>query len=435
MAETSPQKASTLKAMFVGMLFLLSYGVPLNFLGAPLWQAKMVLYACIVILWPFAIKKIFLSSDRNWFYRFVVIFVAYMYIVTIVYNNFTQPSAMFSWIPGLVYIAPLTVFAAYEVFDITPQEIARGIIGMSVLCALFTIIDQFYNLSALDQFVRTSHLDKSVRRVVLAKNEQCFSFVLVLSSIINSRSLNNRFFSVIAFLALSYSLIAVAESRLALAALGIGTVLYILFMLRRSTKYVLAVLMGVGAVGLAPFVIEKYLSNMSSSEDMQKYDLGVRFRLQEIDVFQSFFDKTDGLGFGLMYINQGLNNILSNAMFRFGTMYGAKDYPMGLDDIGFFAALYQFGYIGLFLSIVMTVIMVFCLWKAGRNIQNPYHEIYGAFGCVALAFLFSPLPMNFFTLDWTMTVGGTLWYLASRANRDTMQAMFGDDDIAALTAA
>lgn len=415
--EEDIQRLSNFKSLFVCLILLLPFGVPLNFINVPLWQSCLVLYGIILMCWGASFFKIFIKKRPNFFQIFPLIFVAYIFVITVIYNTATFQNSVFSWAPGLIYVTPMTLFVAYETFDITPRQVARGMIMAGVLCSLFTVVDQFHSLSVFDQYVRTSYMDKGLRRVVVAKNEQCFSFVLLISMILTAKNLFTRCYAIIAFMMLAYSLIVVAESRLALAALVIGTLLYIAFISRRWERFVFMGIMAMAALTIGPIYFDKYSSSFTSADDLQKYDVSVVFRLKEMDVFRSSFEQSNGLGFGVMYINERLDNVLSSAMYRMGTMYGSKNYPMGLADIGFFGALYQFGYIGLAFAVVMTFIIVFQLLKAGRDLGNPDREIYGVMGCMTLAFLISPLPMNFITLDWTMTLGGTLWYMACRANR------------------
>jgi hypothetical protein len=421
MAESFPRRASAIKSSFVGIIFFLWNGIPLNFFKIPLWQSRSVVFAIVILCLFLSIRKVLISGEVNQFYTVMTIFFLYICSVTIFYNEVTRPAPIFSWLPGFVYVTPLALFVVYEKFNITPAEIAAGVVGMSVLCALLTIGDQFFNMTAMDQFVRTSYMNQGLRRLVIAKNEQCFSLVFMISNIINGKSFLRKLLGIAGFSALAFSIIAVAESRLALAAVAIGSALYIMFISRGAGKFIFGALFAIAILAVGPIVLQKYISNVGSVSDLQNYDVSVRYRLKEISVFQGFFDKTDGLGFGLMYINERLDNPLSNAMFRMGSMYGAKNYPMGLDDIGFFGALYQFGYVGLAFAILMTAAIVIYLLRAGRDTNIENREIFGVFGCMTLAFLISPLPMNFITLDWTMTIGGTLWYLASCARRDLLQ--------------
>jgi hypothetical protein len=165
-----------------------------------------------------------------------------------------------------------------------------------------------------------------------------------------------------------------------------------------------------------PLLLGKYLDKITSNAQYFNRDASVRFRTIEFQYFYDAFQHTYGLGFGVMSTGVGKKNILSYAANQAGYIYGTGSYGLGLSDIGIFSALTQFGYIGLIITLFMTGMASFKLIKYAR--ADPRFWSAGAAGCLMLAFMLSPLPMNFFTLQWTVFVGNVLWFLAAQTNAE-----------------
>ncbi|WP_165498363.1 hypothetical protein [Siculibacillus lacustris] len=345
----------------------------------------------------------------------MAIFVAYLCVVSLIYNTMLVPNPLMTWAPGLIFYLPLIVFSVFDLFEVSIDEVAGGFIAAATFCVFLAMLDQVSNMAALDQFVRVSAFDSGLRRLVLAKTEQAFSVVLLVALFFRTRSFLVKAIVVPCGLALLYVLVVLTESRLVLGASGIGLVIYVSYHLRSQFKVVVLIAIAAAAVVALPFVMEKYAA-VFQNIDLLNSDASVQFRNLEQRFFAGYFDNTYGLGFGFMHLNENLDNIQSFAMFRAGQLFGAVNYPVSLGDIGIYGALYQFGYLGLAFTIVLTVIVIVDLMRAGRDVNNPSHAACGAFGSVALAFMLSPLPMNYFTLDWTVAFGGTLWYVAARSH-------------------
>lgn len=404
------------RALLVASVLLFSYGLPLSLLGVDQWVSQRILQIVIVVSFIIHLVGAVYGRASNPTYHWMTALVGYMLFVTALYNTAIQPSPLFHWLPGIATFTPLLVFSLFDNFRVRIGEVGLGFLITAIFCALLTAVDQVLQLPSLDVYTRTAYFDTGLRRLVLAKTEQAFAFLLLLSIAFHFSRPTVRWIAIASLLLVGYSVFVVTESRLVVAALLIGTSIYLAFIMRAKRRLsALFLLLGVGLLTL-PTLLNKYVAYIGST-DILREDVSVQFRLLERDFFESYFNETGGLGFGAMYINERLNNILSFAMFSAGAFFDAPGYPVSVGDIGFYGALYQFGYLGLLFSIALTLSSVLILLRAGRDPTDPHSNTLGVFGAIFLGFLISPLPMNFFTLDWTVAIGGTLWYLVSQTRQ------------------
>lgn len=119
-----------------------------------------------------------------------------------------------------------------------------------------------------------------------------------------------------------------------------------------------------------------------------------------------------------MSLSPNSPNILSDAMYKAGELYGAPGYPVGLVDIRLWAALFQFGWVGLGIVLWLTGMVWLKFIKASMVRAYQHRDEIGAMAGVVVGFMASSLPINLFTVDNTVSLGGLLIFLAYRASRE-----------------
>ena len=396
-------------ALVAGVL-LMSYGLPLALVGVPQYASQRWEQILIAAMVPLFVLRAMRQRKANRFHVLAIGYFAVVFAVSWLYNTLVVPHPVASWVPGLLVFMPVLLFALYDLGGVTIREIAAGFVLTSVLCASLTVVDAFVHIPSLDAYVRASREGPGVRRLVLAKTEEAFSVPLLFLLLVRVRSYLARW-AVAACLGLViYALAVTSESRLAIAATAIGMLVFMAFVARGPTRIGPLYLLAGGALLFMPALFP----GLFDFGSLLSTDTSIGYRLLENTYFAQHFDTTGGLGFGAMSVVQGLDNILSVALFSGGELIGAPGAPVGLEDLGIPAALYQFGYVGLLSVVILTGVMTFTFMRAGTSDRYPNRMLFGAFGSIVVGFLASPLPMNFFSLSWTVTFGGTLWYAMSR---------------------
>jgi hypothetical protein len=159
------------------------------------------------------------------------------------------------------------------------------------------------------------------------------------------------------------------------------------------------------------YVVDKYLYGMQSLGQYFSNDVSASFRLIEDEHFEYFFQETMGLGFGFMSGSPEYLNVIAFSANYAGRDYGVGDYGLGLDDIGFWSALYQYGYFGLAITIFMTAQIILRMIRY-KGSDRTLTASLNLLGLLTLGFMLSPISMNYFTLFYTAHLGMALWMLA-----------------------
>ena len=380
--------------------------------GVPTYQSQQVAFLCYLASVPLFFITVLtgrLRFERSYWWMISL-------VIACVFSSFISSSTFFiqpleSWGPGFFYISPLLGFMLLHMLGVPAKDVVNGLILAAVITATVSVVDQVINIPALDVYLRASTFS-SERRIVIGKTEQVFATAVILSRVLYAK--RNRQISAICLAVIFYSLTAIAESRLAVAAAILGSTAFVTVFYDGKNRHSVLVGIGIMLVVVSMTLLAPYIANAEVLRELSS-DGSARYRELETIYFRSLFEATNGFGFGFMAYNERLGNILSFAMFRGGSMFGAEGYPVGVADIGLWGALYQYGYLGFGLTLGLTGYVGWSLWStAGREAYARRKEIAAIF-CAFSAFLVSPLPMNYFTLDWTVTIGGILFYLAVRA--------------------
>ncbi|KKB82371.1 hypothetical protein VW29_16260 [Devosia limi DSM 17137] len=405
------------RRFFIALLFVMPSGLPLSLFGVPAYQSDQIQ---IVIIAPLVGVRALQLLQRRWLDRWestIMVFLLYCYFVSFISNSFFIPQPPDGWLPGLVLLVPLLLLFALDAFKITVKEVIDGLLIAALFAAMLVNVDRVSPIAGLDSYLHTAIHDPSLRRIVVMHNEMGFAFVILVARLLNMRTLGGALLYLAALALLSGPLFVVSETRLVIAAAVIGCMLYALLVYRSTVKALVLSVLAVIAAGLSPLIFGKYIDYAMAMGDLGD-DPSVRFRAIEILHFGQLFDQTAGFGFGLMSLSPNKPNILTDALFRDAALYGAPDYWLSLVDIRIYGALYQFGYVGFVLVLGLTLIVAYRLWWCSREVAYTRRDDVGAVAATVVAFMLSPLPMNLFTAENTVTIGGMLWFLTARASRE-----------------
>lgn len=405
------------RRIFVALIIALPSGMPLGLAGIDNYLSMQVQQVMIMLLAGFRLLHIF---SRRWPTRWeglVLAAIVYFYFATFISNTFFIPQPADGWLPGLIVVAPLLLIFVFDLFEMTAAEVIDGLLLATLSVALLLNIDRIVPISALNDFVHYSSRYGSARRIVLLHNEMGFAFTILLARAISAVNLGARLWSGAGLFLLAGPMFLVSESRLVIAASVIAAAIYVavFFHSRIKVLYLAGILLLIAALSplLIGFVVE-YGSTISSLSE----DGSAQFRNIEIAHFKQYFDQTFGFGFGLMSDSPNKPNIISNALYRDAALYGAPGYWMSLVDLRIYAALYQFGYIGLGFMLYLTGVCALGAWKLARNARLSIRSDYAALAAIIIGFMLSPLPLNLFTVSNTVTIGGCVIFLVARGQRE-----------------
>lgn len=345
----------------------------------------------------------------------IIAYFAYCVLVSLISSTFLFPQAWTGWVPALYTIAPVLLIFPLRIMRVKLGEVVTAVILVALIGAIFQDVYQFYHIGFLDQYVRGSYLGSS-KRLELFRTEMAFAIVMCFARMLNTKTWFHLLFYLAVSLLVGYALFVVSEGRLPIAASITGCAIYLLVMYRHINKPLVTSVIVILAVAILPLMLGKYIHYFNNIGDMRLNDPGIAFRVIEYRHFGQMFEKTHGIGFGVMSGGANKNNIISFASNFGGYLYGTGSYGLELTDTGLWAAMFQFGYIGLALVIGMTWIVVRKLWRAGRASGTyPYRIECGAFAAVVIGLMISPVPTNFFSLGPYTQYGGLLWFMASVA--------------------
>lgn len=411
---TKSRLAKIWVSTMVVLLLYLWEGLPMSIIGIPRYYGRQIAAAFIVICFLFYMKnKLTKGIKFDKWEKIALLILSLTFIVSYISNTFIYPQGLSGWVPALYLLCPLLLVFVCRYFKATPESIIAGLVFAGVSGAILVVINNFYHLPFMDEYERVTTVGLAERRIVFLKTEAAIAATIIATRLLSVKSFGWWFKNLLMAIPLFYSLIFVSESRLAIAAALIGVAIFSLFVLRgiHRLRYIIAGLVFV--VFAAPVVLDKYIEQISSNalED----DASVVFRKLEMEHFNGYFQETYGIGFGVMSTGVGKNNILAYSAHDAGHFYGSGDYGMGLADVGILAALYQFGWMGLILILYTTFSAGIYMLKIGRTHKTALDT--GAVGSVMIAYMLSPLPMNFFTLDSTAVGGGLLLALCGACIR------------------
>jgi hypothetical protein len=402
----------------VASLLFLAAGIPLTVFGLPMYVGPIVAAILIAVGIAFRLAQILLLGEKTTRWELgMCIYVGYCIAVSLFSNTVLYPQSWDGWVPALYVLMPLLVILPFTMLDVAFIDGIDAIVLVAIAGSLLVIVDHIYPLAFLDQYRRVAVADPDLRRIVLVKTEMAFAFVVSFARLLDRRKTLTAVFRYAgSMIVIGFALFVISEGRLPISATVIGCAIYIVFFIHGKRKLAIVPIISVLMVIIAPLALEKYIDYVIAIGDLRQNDPSVSYRMTEYGYLKVLFDQTSGVGFGIMSQGGDHNTLLSFAAHYGGYLSGAGRLPVELADIGLFAALFQFGYLGFILVVCLTITVIRTLWKISRKGgPHPYKTEIGALAAVTIAFLISPLPMNFFSLDWTVQYGGLLWFLSSRA--------------------
>jgi hypothetical protein len=348
--------------------------------------------------------------------------------VSCYFSTVQSPQPLMGWLPAVYTIAPLLTIFALKAIDCTLDDAMVALFWTGLAATVFLLVTNLMQIPILEPYSRGSGFGTN-DRIVFFKLESTFALMIATMLFINSDRLYKRFLQPLIIFVLAYNVFVASESRLAMLAYLLAFFLIWVFVFNGARRVIVALFAPVVLVPLVWFVAGKYMRGINGYMGLKLYlaeDVSARFRSWEIAHFSKYFGYTNGLGFGFMSGNIRFDNIISYATNKAGYEVGTGTYGMGLDDIGLYSALYQFGYFGLAIVLVMTFMVVITLGGSARY-GKKFAPTAGC-GMLAGTFMLSPISMNFFTLFYTAHMGALLWFMASEAatlgRRETLIGRF-----------
>lgn len=397
-----------LRVFFIVFLFYLQAGIVTIFaMGNTVIgrQAASALILAVIVFSPLLRRYNF--SLRSPVDLFPIIYLVLVILVSYNSNNRVFNYGWDNWLTYSYVFIPLLIYYALWALSVSFADIVVALIIIGSLAAATVAFDSVIRLPVLDMIERYAN-ESGTRRVTFLKNECVLSFLFMLASIYTQkRWIKNIALYAIPMVVVFYVLVFLFESRIALAAMLIAAVLFLATRGIRTIRQLL-MLTVVGLVG-APalyFILDRFIAPLLT-QSLENYIVNnnVDTRLESAQYFWPFFKQTGGLGFGIMTVNLDVSNF---------QVLGLKQ-SYGVADLGMLGGMYEFGYFGLFMVVSATALMIFNFFRLGWSRSHPQHDQMLMLGCFILAFVLQPVPMDFFALVWTVTLGGTLWYAMRRA--------------------
>lgn len=406
--------ASTLRVLLLAFLFFMRDGVPAAFIGLP--PATTNYIVAIICLLGFAKWALFDSHTGKTPYKvwLPILFLGYCVLVAAFSSTFIFHYAWREWVIGQYLIAPILAPVLYFTLGYRLNEIVLSILIAAVGASLLIVLDHFVPLAQLDIYHRRSvAAGDDFRRIVIMKNEIAWAFVYFMVRIALNAGRGRSWrampaASIVLFVLTGFVLFVFLESRLAIAAVLAAACLFLVIarvgVYRRIFLVAAAFLF---ALSILPLALEKYFDVFVGSDDYLA-TANVAIRVLELEFFWAYFLQTWGVGFGVLSAGPDFSNFIA-----WSGHYMVPGYDgFGVQDLGLAGALLQFGVVGLVWVVAINLACLRRFLKAARESCNPNRLPAITSFCYMLGFLLSPLPMNFFTLGWTVFFGWTLWYMS-----------------------
>ena len=403
--------------LFVAFMLVLWDGLPTAMIGfGGGLNASRYLYALIVMAGlGITLLRLATGTRRlDGFEIFSLFAFGWCTFVSILYSVFLYPQPASEWVTAIYTVTPLMGLFVFREFGCTLEDALKGFYVCAFFAAVIVLITPIHFFNFLGFYFRDSGFGTEYR-IVLLKMQSTFAFGIGFAFMLRGRSQLEKLFHAFGTIAIFVNVAIVSESRISMAAMAIGIALAFFLIFRFRDRMISGVAGAIGLIVAVPYVISKYFANFQSLDDYLKNDSSATYRNMEIDYFRDLFANTFGFGFGYMGRSENKSNILAFAATKAGTFFGNDDYGMGLDDIGIWAALFQYGYIGLLIVATLNAVSAWQLIALAR--LRLVDLAAGVTGCFVIALLIGPLPANIFTLEWTGHCGAVIWFMAAEAGR------------------
>lgn len=392
--------------------FFLWEGVLPSVLGLPATYGRYLISLMVLLHLPLVAIKV--ASLRE-IPRFIVLLISifsFFVFVSFLSSTFIFQYDSIEWISAQ-YISCLALLPlALYYWGFRVEEIGQAIFLTGLLSAFLILIIHSAKLYAVFwEYLRRSIYTSTYVRVVILKNEIAFAAIFAFFKLFFGNSNSKSYFWYSAsLLFLVYTIAFSLDSRLALAAVMLGLVLGTLaFRTTFSRKAVIIVVGFAVSLFILPELYTKYIGGFRAGSYVEAAN--VKIRLQELEFFWRYYVDTYGIGFGYLSVSPDGENHAARAAWP--TLKSQNGY--GVQDLGIFASLVQFGPIGIALVVVLTVWCVRRFYRLGQAADHPGRLTAMTCFSMVLGFIISPWPMDFFTLAWSGFLGWTMVYLAIAA--------------------
>lgn len=401
------------KSAFVAILFFFWEGFPSVLLGYPVAYAQYLVSAFIILGTLFQLGKWSFRSSRMTQGEFVsLLMLVYMIAVTVVYSSVIQPQDYSEWLFSLYQLVPVVLILAFRACRIGAKEIIAGLLIVGVVASGIVVVDGIIQFPVMEAYQRLATTDESLRRIVFLKMETAFALSLILGRMLSETLFLNKLKWLAVAALPTVSLFLYSESRSAIAATILGVAAYVIFILKGKKRAVSLIVALIFLSFVGPYFLDKYLDQFLSADDYFANDQSNSFRLLELFHFYNYFLDTYGFGFGSMSIGDEKSNIIAWSSHVAGYLHGTYSYGLQLSDLGLYAALFQFGVLGFLFTIYMTYLCIAWLVRSGLRIDSRRVKDASILGLTMIFFEINPWPVSYFTLSWSIFIGGALWCIA-----------------------
>ena len=404
--------------LFVAMLLIVDSGVPALLIGFDTFTVGRVVSAGLI-----AIGLLIPQFDRNRNFSILssiglmpFILMMLMIAVSIISNTFIFHYGFSNFAPSLYLLMPVLTFYLLRNLGISTGDVIWGFVVSAIFASAIVLIDSVFTLTSLRQMRRLSVFGSAgnMDRLVVLKDACVIALVFLLANVLSRDKSIWRYVLYAFLLALiAFPVFFTFESRFAILVTLLSTALFVSFgrmtASRRVSFYALGLVVGIPGAWI---VLQKFIAPMLGS-DWESYAAtnNVSVRINSLNYYLDWFERSYFVGIGHMSTSPAYKNILSSVV----------DMAYNLNDLGIYASLFQFGLLGLAITLFMTVYLAVSLFRLGYSGHPRAPEMH-ILGCYLIASSIQVVPANFFTLTATCMYGSILWYLICRARFEEREA-------------
>ncbi|WP_186424457.1 O-antigen ligase family protein [Pannonibacter sp. I15F10I1] len=391
-------------------------GIPLIWLGIPIPTSRYLVG--VIVLGFFLISILYRTTQSGpWsiWEGIPLAFIGWILFVSIISSNSFYPQPIAGWLFALYSILPLLLVFMLRTTGSTAEDIVTAINMTSLFVCILIWISFLTSFDILSDYQRAATTDVGLERIVVYKTQISLAAGVYFQRTVAA----NRIFRILSngliFVFLFSTLAIIVESRLTLAAVLLAIFSYVVIFVRGRRKYLL--LSGGSLLSLVffPIFLGKYVEQFLRYDNYISDDQSIQWRLLTARYYNDIFDNTMGFGFGIMSSGEGRDNPFSFAQHRAGELFDGYGYNLYLADTGILGALFQFGYVGILFVAGMSLIVSYSLISTGYGKSTTEKDV-AVIGLVVLFYVVSPWPTNFFSLEWSVGVGGYIWALAAASS-------------------
>lgn len=405
----------TMMAASAFLVFSLMWeGFPFALIGIPAPLTRYLVSLCLIgsfFLYMISAPRVL---DRLTAWEILpIILIIYFFFVSAISASIFYPQSPSEWVFASYAVFPLLLIFFVRSFKLRSGDLINAVLIASLIVSTVVWLDQLLNFNAMESYSRLATTDESQRRVVLFKTQVSLACVVCYSRLFHAQDLKGFATWTLLFLFQFGCLAIVMESRLTLAALLLSLACYTAFILDGTKRLYGLIIGGMVGAALGPLMLYKYIEQATRYQNYIQDDVSIAWRLQTTDYYHSIYEKTFGLGFGIMSGHWERDNPLAFGQNFAGYFSGSSTYNLYLADTGIFGALYQFGIVGIGLAILMSLVAACTMIRIGRKFPTAHGRELGIIGLLMLFYVVSPWPTNFFTLEWSVFAGATFWCIAA----------------------